>query len=1176
VVAGRLELEMVANLARLSTDLRQSTSMLEGWGRDANRIIGGVQSAFAALGLGIGVVGFSALIKGATDAMDRLNDLSKVTKIAVEDLAGLGVAAKKSGSDLEGTATAINKLSQNMGKDAEKFRALGVTAKEPLEAFKQLADIYVALEDPQQRAAVMAEALGKSWATAAPLLAEGGKRIGEMVESGSKAAGVTKEMAARADELNDKWIDIVGSGGLVNKMVGDLTPLLIKLADEFLRNREEAQKLGAGFSPLLEIGKALTVFFGEVIFVFKMVGHEIGMLAAQFETLLVARDAFLRGDFQGAALALLQFKDIGAEGNRVAVEARRVHDEWVNSIMRLGTASATAGGQLATLQAAQAGAFGDQASRRAASEAAAAARAFLTKTVASTKELGKVKQDMALHDAHVVAMLKEQERITAHLLAMNKEEMDAAEARGKALEELSNEWAEGTEALELELRLIGASNIERRKAILIEKARLDAIAAGNNAMAQRDIAKNLQDQLDLLDKIGAKVGDTKALQEQASAWNDLGDIVGRFFSDLVMDGKSAFDNLKRMVKSLLAEMIGLFARRWILNLAAGAGVPGAAGALSAMGGNTGLLGLIGSGASAMFGGMGAFGVAATSGFSAGAATLGVAATGGAAAVGGLGAVAGAAMAVVPVIGLVVAGLYALYTALQGADKWRASLGFGANAQVYATDGVFGREGFSSIEGDDAVNRTIQQFMASTGALDRVIAATLTSAQIASITAALATYNRRTDGQPAEFAFDRDEEGAAQQLTLEYLKAKYGTVFDAIDGTFATFIRDYTGSAEDLLREIGTFATMLQQIAAMGIPGFDITALRAMQREGEQIGDTFQRVAGGWAQFIDLFTTDAERLTMAQDLINTTFARFGQDVPANAAEFEALVRQMAAGLATATEEEREFFQALLELAPAFRAISDVAEETIEATRRSVQSIRDLINDINGASSFDSAVGAFQAANPWARAYDAIGLFGQLLTATDEDLARYSDANRALITTILNLGRNADDAAEGISRLGNSAWGVFDPRPRPGDPGNGDGLGAWLDSMLVGPNSPLAPDEQMAEAERQFRAAIAGGDPNAIRTTGQAWIDIARELHRSGSGFDDVFQTVFDMTAAFAGVPDFNSRMLSIGEQQNSKLGMIVSATQETNTLIQKMMEKADDNADLIASKIKAPEPVLGKR
>lgn len=329
MIAGTLEIQMLTNLARLADDMSKAKSMVSGAMGDIEKTVGMAKKALGALGIGLSVGFFVNLIKGSIDAMDHLQDLSKVTNIAVEDLAGLRIAAKQSGSDLEGTAASINKLAQNMGKDEAKFRALGVTAKEPLEAFKQLADVYVALEDPQQRAAVMAEALGKSWAGAAPLLAEGSKKIGEMVDVGKKASGVTAEMAKLADELNDKWVLLGGTGGFLVRMIGPLLPLMNVLADNMLKAQQNASGLNDEFSPMLEAFKTVAVLGANVAFVFRMIGGEIGSTMAKWA-------ALARLDFKGANL-------IAKEWVADRKKARADLDQFEKEVMGGGRRGATGG-----------------------------------------------------------------------------------------------------------------------------------------------------------------------------------------------------------------------------------------------------------------------------------------------------------------------------------------------------------------------------------------------------------------------------------------------------------------------------------------------------------------------------------------------------------------------------------------------------------------------------------------------------------------------------------------------------------------------------------------------------------------------------------------------------------------------------------------------------------------
>jgi len=243
MIAGTLEVQMLANMARLSDDMRKARTTVGDAMGSIERAVGKAQAVLGALGIGLGVGYFVSLIKGTIDAQDHLNDLSKTANLTVEQIAGLQLAAKQSGSDIDGLAASIAKLSQNMGKDAEKYRALGITAKDPLDAFKQLADIFVAIKDPQLRAAIGAETLGKSWQSAAPLLAEGGAKIQEMVDKGARLSGVTTEMAQAADKLNDNWEELVGTGGLLNTITGKLTPYLNNIVEAMVRAREEGGAL---------------------------------------------------------------------------------------------------------------------------------------------------------------------------------------------------------------------------------------------------------------------------------------------------------------------------------------------------------------------------------------------------------------------------------------------------------------------------------------------------------------------------------------------------------------------------------------------------------------------------------------------------------------------------------------------------------------------------------------------------------------------------------------------------------------------------------------------------------------------------------------------------------------------------------------------------------------------
>jgi hypothetical protein len=321
-VAGTLEIQLLANMARLQADMDKAKGVVASAAKNMESAAASIKSAFGALGIGLSVAVFANLIKGSIDAMDKLNDLSKSTGLTVEQLSGLKVAAKQSGGDLDSIATSINKLSVEMGKAPEKFRALGISATDPLEAFKQLSDIFVSIDNPQQRAALGAAALGKAWAGAAPLLSEGGKKIGEMVETGTRLSGVTTEMARAADELNDKWTLLGGTGGMLTRMVGPLLPLLNTLADEMLKIQENTLGTTSSFSPLTEALRSLIIFGSEFAFVWRQIGISMAGVQEQIS-------GFATGGIKGFTDARKMMTDILAQ-------ERVLQDSFVKRISEAG------------------------------------------------------------------------------------------------------------------------------------------------------------------------------------------------------------------------------------------------------------------------------------------------------------------------------------------------------------------------------------------------------------------------------------------------------------------------------------------------------------------------------------------------------------------------------------------------------------------------------------------------------------------------------------------------------------------------------------------------------------------------------------------------------------------------------------------------------------------------
>ena len=284
-IVSDIEIRLRADIARLQADMTQARTAVSGAMSGISKAVDSAMSHIKQLAGAIAVGAFVGFIKDAIDAVDALTDLSTRTGITVEDLAGLAYGAKLSGTELEAAATTINKLSVSMGKEGDRFAKLGVTAAEPIEAFKQIADIFKSIQDPQARAAFGAEALGKAWQESAVLLSEGSAGITELMARGHELSGVTTQNSADAAKFNDTLDEITATaGGLKNRLAVELLPTLNDLASQFLAvstQGDGTKKVVDNISSAVKVAISVgTILYG----VFDSVATVIALVILQLKT----------------------------------------------------------------------------------------------------------------------------------------------------------------------------------------------------------------------------------------------------------------------------------------------------------------------------------------------------------------------------------------------------------------------------------------------------------------------------------------------------------------------------------------------------------------------------------------------------------------------------------------------------------------------------------------------------------------------------------------------------------------------------------------------------------------------------------------------------------------------------------------------------------------------------
>jgi len=221
---------------------------LEAQGKKTEQAVHALTSAFKTLGITFSAAYFGKFIKSGIDALDTLNDLSLKTGIVATKLAGMQLAAKQSGTSIDTFAHSLNLLSVNMANNGQAFAKLGITARDPLEAFYQLVGVLEQIQDPQTRAAVGAQALGRGWQELAPLMANGVGELKKAVEEGEKLSGVTVQATKDADAFNDQVEIMTGwLGSLSVRLMGPVLEGFNQLAAKI----REATALGINFNNVM-------------------------------------------------------------------------------------------------------------------------------------------------------------------------------------------------------------------------------------------------------------------------------------------------------------------------------------------------------------------------------------------------------------------------------------------------------------------------------------------------------------------------------------------------------------------------------------------------------------------------------------------------------------------------------------------------------------------------------------------------------------------------------------------------------------------------------------------------------------------------------------------------------------------------------------------------------------
>ncbi len=238
-----LTIDLNARLAKFEQDMARAGKSLDGLDRRASAAAAGLKSAFGAMGAALSVGALASFAKSGIDAADAMNDMSLRTGVAVKTLAGFKLAAEQSGTDLDSMAKGIQKLTLSMGQaeagskeQAAALTRLGVTARDPQQAFEQLADAVANSNDPIKTNADLQKVLGKNYAELLPLLQGGAQGLRDSAAASATFAEQMAKLAPDADKFNDNLALLkTNAAGAAATLINQLVPALNNVFERFSR-----------------------------------------------------------------------------------------------------------------------------------------------------------------------------------------------------------------------------------------------------------------------------------------------------------------------------------------------------------------------------------------------------------------------------------------------------------------------------------------------------------------------------------------------------------------------------------------------------------------------------------------------------------------------------------------------------------------------------------------------------------------------------------------------------------------------------------------------------------------------------------------------------------------------------------------------------------------------------
>lgn len=207
MAAGSIVIDLLMKTGSFVTDTGRAEKSLKSFKKTTVDVGSTIKDLLPLLSAGA----FLGWTKSIVDASDALNDLSTRTGVAVKDLASLELAAKLGDTSIESLGAGLSKLTRSIGQAeagnkgiSESLANLGVTTKDPVEGFLQLADAVANSNDRTKVSADLAQVLGKGYQELYVVLAQGREELEKSIQASEGYAIQQAKFAPQAALFNDQ------------------------------------------------------------------------------------------------------------------------------------------------------------------------------------------------------------------------------------------------------------------------------------------------------------------------------------------------------------------------------------------------------------------------------------------------------------------------------------------------------------------------------------------------------------------------------------------------------------------------------------------------------------------------------------------------------------------------------------------------------------------------------------------------------------------------------------------------------------------------------------------------------------------------------------------------------------------------------------------------------------